>query len=452
MGWPAYPALITAGHPRVQIFRYVSHIWAWKSNASIQYRSGFENRLEGHVGPTGVVNAGSAEPELRQKQRRAQKTHATPVNFPSTETRFQLTAVNFPYHCAAAEKAPWLSLLQDETPHLRFAKVSNLSCNGGAIGVHLIERDRCSFHPRFHARIKAVLQILRPFLTSSFLQADTVKIEKRRVKRAQISASMAETQESKPVADAEKKKEQSISFFKLFSFADKYDWLLMTAGSLGAVVHGSAMPVFFLLFGDLVNGFGKNQADLRKMTEEVSKVRRFSSDLMLCISYISGSSYAYLRTQVRLLLQSASIWLKAGEHVSALPAGTERNGTDGVRHMFPEAPFVSLSVISVALLFTNALLLSRLTGFEKSHRFFPPFLFEDLGTSDCEKSMCFCGAEIACWMYSGERQVSTLRKKYLQAVLKQDVGFFDTDARTGDIVFSVSTDTLLVQDAISEKV
>lgn len=48
--------------------------------------------------------------------------------------------------------------------------------------------------------------------------------------------------------------------------------------------------------------------------------------------------------------------------------------------------------------------------------------------------------------------MSAFRKKYLEAVLKQDVGFFDTDARTGDIVFSVSTDTLLVQDAISEKV
>lgn len=61
-------------------------------------------------------------------------------------------------------------------------------------------------------------------------------------------------------------------------------------------------------------------------------------------------------------------------------------------------------------------------------------------------------AEIACWMYTGERQVGTLRKRYLEAVLMQDVGFFDTDARTGDIVFGVSTDTLLVQDAISEKV
>ena len=44
-----------------------------------------------------------------------------------------------------------------------------------------------------------------------------------------------------------------------------------------------------------------------------------------------------------------------------------------------------------------------------------------------------------------------LRKKYLEAVLKQDIGFFDTDARTGDIVSSVPADTLLVQDAISEK-
>jgi ATP-binding cassette, subfamily B (MDR/TAP), member 1 len=55
-------------------------------------------------------------------------------------------------------------------------------------------------------------------------------------------------------------------------------------------------------------------------------------------------------------------------------------------------------------------------------------------------------------MYTGERQVSALRKRYLEAVLRQDVGFFDTDARTGDIVFSISTDTLLVQDAIGEKV
>ncbi|XP_058096562.1 ABC transporter B family member 19 isoform X2 [Magnolia sinica] len=160
---------------------------------------------------------------------------------------------------------------------------------------------------------------------------------------------MAESTEAKAVADAEKKKEQSLPFHKLFSFADRYDYFLMAAGSLGAVVHGSSMPVFFLLFGDLVNGFGKNQSDLKKMTDEVSKYALY---------------------------------------------------------------FVYLGLV-----------------------------------------VCFSSyAEIACWMYTGERQAITLRKKYLEAVLKQDVGFFDTDARTGDIVFSISTDTLLVQDAISEKV
>ncbi|KAK3144585.1 hypothetical protein QOZ80_4AG0315030 [Eleusine coracana subsp. coracana] len=148
---------------------------------------------------------------------------------------------------------------------------------------------------------------------------------------------------------AKKRPEQSVAFHELFSFADPLDWLLMAAGSAGAVVHGAAMPVFFLLFGELVNGFGKNQHNLRRMTDEVSKYSLY---------------------------------------------------------------------------------------------------FVYLGLVVCASSYL----EIACWMYTGERQVGALRRRYLEAVLRQDVGFFDTDARTGDVVFSVSTDTLLVQDAIGEKV
>ncbi|KAM0936370.1 putative ABC-type xenobiotic transporter [Dioscorea sansibarensis] len=156
-------------------------------------------------------------------------------------------------------------------------------------------------------------------------------------------ASMAEE------AMEKKGREQSVAFHELFSFADRFDLVLMAAGTIGAIFHGSAMPVFFLFLGDLFNGFGKNQQDLPTMTAEVSKYALY---------------------------------------------------------------FVYLGII-----------------------------------------VCFSSyAEIACWMYTGERQAGTLRKCYLEAVLKQDVGFFDTDARTGDIVFSASTDTLLVQDAISEKV
>jgi ATP-binding cassette subfamily B (MDR/TAP) protein 1 len=45
-----------------------------------------------------------------------------------------------------------------------------------------------------------------------------------------------------------------------------------------------------------------------------------------------------------------------------------------------------------------------------------------------------------------------MRVKYLQALLSQDIGFYDTDSTTGEIVVGISSDTLLVQDAIGEKV
>lgn len=75
--------------------------------------------------------------------------------------------------------------------------------------------------------------------------------------------------------EGKKRADQAVAFHELFSFADKWDLMLMAAGSLGALAHGAAMPLFFLFFGDLINGFGKNQTDLRTMTDEVSKVRPF---------------------------------------------------------------------------------------------------------------------------------------------------------------------------------
>ncbi|GFP90363.1 ABC transporter b family member 19 [Phtheirospermum japonicum] len=170
---------------------------------------------------------------------------------------------------------------------------------------------------------------------------------------------MADTNDdTKTMAESEKKKEQSLPFYRLFSFADKYDYLLMITGSFGAIIHGSSMPVFFLLFGQMVNGFGKNQMDLHKMTHEVSKYALYFVYLGLVVCF---SSYAVLKQDVG-------------------------------------------------------------------------FFDTDARTGDIVFS------------------VSTDTLLVQDAISEKDVGFFDTDARTGDIVFSVSTDTLLVQDAISEKV
>lgn len=61
-------------------------------------------------------------------------------------------------------------------------------------------------------------------------------------------------------------------------------------------------------------------------------------------------------------------------------------------------------------------------------------------------------AEISCWMWTGERQSTKMRIKYLEAALNQDIQFFDTEVRTSDVVFAINTDAVMVQDAISEKV
>ncbi|KAM0942672.1 putative Type 1 protein exporter [Dioscorea sansibarensis] len=58
-----------------------------------------------------------------------------------------------------------------------------------------------------------------------------------------------------------------------------------------------------------------------------------------------------------------------------------------------------------------------------------------------------------CWTRTGERQASTIRIKYLQAVLRQDVEYFDLKgASTSEVINNISNDSLVIQDVISEKV
>ncbi|KAL1356575.1 hypothetical protein HN51_008575 [Arachis hypogaea] len=58
-----------------------------------------------------------------------------------------------------------------------------------------------------------------------------------------------------------------------------------------------------------------------------------------------------------------------------------------------------------------------------------------------------------CWSKTSERQVLRIRYKYLEAVLRQEVGFFESqEATTSEIINSISKDTSLLQEVLSEKV
>ncbi|XP_028096651.1 ABC transporter B family member 1-like [Camellia sinensis] len=125
------------------------------------------------------------------------------------------------------------------------------------------------------------------------------------------------------------------------------DYVLMAIGTVGAIVHGSSLPLFLRFFADLVNSFGSNANNIDKMTHEVIK-------------------YAFY-----FLVVGAAIWASSW-------------------------------------------------------------------------------AEISCWMWTGERQSTKMRIKYLEAALNQDIPFFDIEVRTFDVVFAINTDAVMVQDTISE--
>ncbi|KAF5338963.1 hypothetical protein D9611_008823 [Ephemerocybe angulata] len=55
------------------------------------------------------------------------------------------------------------------------------------------------------------------------------------------------------------------------------------------------------------------------------------------------------------------------------------------------------------------------------------------------------------WVYTGEVNAKRVREKYLQAVLRQDIAFFD-NVGAGEVATRIQTDTHLVQMGISEKV
>ncbi|KAI3948362.1 hypothetical protein MKW98_013860 [Papaver atlanticum] len=60
--------------------------------------------------------------------------------------------------------------------------------------------------------------------------------------------------------------------------------------------------------------------------------------------------------------------------------------------------------------------------------------------------------QVGCWMVTGERQAARIRSIYLKTILRQDIAFFDNETTTGEVIGRMSGDTVLIQEAMGEKV
>ncbi|PSR89186.1 ABC transporter B family member 11 like, partial [Actinidia chinensis var. chinensis] len=173
-----------------------------------------------------------------------------------------------------------------------------------------------------------------------------LKTETETETEIEVGTSSAKNDTDKSSKDAETT--QTIPLYKLFSFADSVDVVLMIVGTIGAVGNGICMPLMTVLFGELTDSFGQNQN---------------SQDMVRVVSEVS-LKFVYL----------------------ALGAGV--------------AAFL----------------------------------------------------QVSCWMVTGERQAARIRSLYLKTIMRQDIAFFDKETNTGEVVGRMSGDTVLIQDAMGEKV
>ncbi|KAK9288528.1 hypothetical protein L1049_016987 [Liquidambar formosana] len=87
-----------------------------------------------------------------------------------------------------------------------------------------------------------------------------------------VSEKTAENTGNQQKWDKSNEKNESagtVPYYKLYSFADSMDYLLMFIGTIGAVGNGMCMSMMTLLFGKLVDSVGRAKA--RDMVDEVYK-------------------------------------------------------------------------------------------------------------------------------------------------------------------------------------
>ncbi|XP_013371477.1 PREDICTED: multidrug resistance protein 1-like [Chinchilla lanigera] len=71
-----------------------------------------------------------------------------------------------------------------------------------------------------------------------------------------------------------KEKKPTVSIFTMFRYAGRLDRLYMVLGTLAAVIHGTALPLLMLVFGDMTDSFSNAESSISSNTTNQSEINK----------------------------------------------------------------------------------------------------------------------------------------------------------------------------------
>lgn len=103
-----------------------------------------------------------------------------------------------------------------------------------------------------------------------------------------------EVTDAKRPSNSTSNKKDTVSLLGLFAVADNIDYFLMFVGSIGACIQGAVLPVFFVLFGRMIDSLGKSSSDPHRSSSEVSQVFSFYLVMRNMLSFLSTLSVLHV--------------------------------------------------------------------------------------------------------------------------------------------------------------
>ncbi|XP_023932082.1 multidrug resistance protein 1A isoform X3 [Lingula anatina] len=213
------------------------------------------------------------------------------------------------------------------------------------------------------------------------------------------SANKVSPEDPKEEKDEKKKEEpeKMVGVFEIFRFASGFDYFLMSIGSLAAIIHGLALPLMIVVFGDMIDSFVGDGS-------VVTRALQACADNAAANNITTQSSVTYNEEYFR-------------KNPQVLEGCCQLINATGC---------------------TSSNILDQMTTFA--------LYYVGIGVG----VMVFSYLEYSMWTWSSERQAHTIRLAFFRSVLHQEIGWFDTH-EPGELNTRMSDDISKIAAGINEK-